>query len=196
MNPSLIYHVTSSLDGYIAGPNGELDWLHATPNPDGIDMGFGALMEEVDAIVMGRGTFEVVCGFEGPWPYTKPIYVLSNTLTVLPEKAQGKATLLKGELEEVLAFMFGRVAALGVDGAADWFYKNVFHLRINDFNVLAELVSWKTEGGKPVGEVVVPFRGDPMDPHQNKITGNIRTTREATSLKFFEVGVQLVEGRE
>ena len=36
-------------------------------------MGFGALVEEVDAIVMGRGTIEVVCGFEGPWPYSKPI---------------------------------------------------------------------------------------------------------------------------
>lgn len=101
--PRNIVFIARSLDGYIAGPNGELDWLHATPNPDGIDMGFGALMEEVDAIVMGRGTFEVVCGFEGAWPYSKPIYVLSNTLKVLPEKAQGKATLLAGELEEVLA---------------------------------------------------------------------------------------------
>lgn len=98
-----IVFIARSLDGYIAGPNGELDWLHVTPNPDGIDMGFGALMEEVDAVVMGRGTFEVVCGFEGAWPYAKPIYVLSNSLTTLPEKAQGKATLLNGELEEVLA---------------------------------------------------------------------------------------------
>lgn len=78
-----IVFIARSLDGYIAGPNGELDWLHATPNPDGIDMGFGALVEEVDAIVMGRGTIEVVCGFEGPWPYSKPIYVLSNTLPIL-----------------------------------------------------------------------------------------------------------------
>lgn len=101
-----IVFIARSLDGYIAGPNGEIDWLHATPNPDGIDMGFVALMEEVDAIVMGRGTFEVVCGFEGPWPYAKPIFVLSNTLKVLPEKAQGKATLVKGELEEVLASIF------------------------------------------------------------------------------------------
>ena len=98
-----IVFIARSLDGYIAGPNGELDWLHATPNPDGIDMGFGALMEEVDAVVMGRNTFEVVCGFEGPWPYSKPIYVLSNTLKVLPDKTQGKANLLKGELKEVLA---------------------------------------------------------------------------------------------
>lgn len=52
-----IVFIARSLDGYIAGPDGELDWLHATPNPDGIDMGFGTLMEEVDAIVTGRGTY-------------------------------------------------------------------------------------------------------------------------------------------
>jgi dihydrofolate reductase len=116
-NPRNIVFIARSLDGYIAGPNGELDWLHATPNPDGIDMGFGALMDEIDAIVMGRGTFEVVCGFDGPWPYAKPIYVLSNTLTVLPEKAQGKATLLAGDLADVLASIHNQVHhVLYVDG--------------------------------------------------------------------------------
>ena len=101
--PRNIVFIACSLDGYIAGPNGELDWLHATPNPDGLDMGFGALMDEIDAIVMGRATFEVVCGFDGPWPYSKPVYVLSSTLQALPEKAQGKATLLKGDLASILA---------------------------------------------------------------------------------------------
>lgn len=101
--PRNIVFIARSLDGYIAGPNGELDWLHATPNPDGIDLGFGALMDEIDAIVMGRATFEVVCGFDGPWPYSKPVYVLSSTLQALPEKALGKATLLKGDLASILA---------------------------------------------------------------------------------------------
>jgi len=103
--------------------------------------------------------------------------------------------IFEGEtLEEVLAFMFGRVGALGIEGASKWFHENDFHLRINDFNILAELVSWKTVDGKPVGEIVVPFRGDPMDPNQSKITGNIRTTRECISLKFAEIGIQLTEG--
>jgi len=97
-------------------------------------------------------------------------------------------------LEDVLAFMFGRVEALGIKGASTWFDENDFHLRINDFNILAELVSWKTVDGKPVGEIVAPFQGDPMDPNQNKITGHIRTTREATTLKFFVIGVELAEG--
>lgn len=93
--------------------------------------------------------------------------------------------------EEVLEFMYGRSGALGLDGASHWFQNNDYHVRINDFNVLAELVSWKTEDGKPVGEIVAPFRGDPRDPDQDFITGSIRTTREATSLKFIAVGVLL-----
>lgn len=103
--------------------------------------------------------------------------------------------IFQGEtLEEVLAFMFGRVGALGVDGAASWFYENAFHLRINDFNVLAELVSWKTEDGNPIGEIVAPFRGDPWDNSEHpKITGHIRTTRETLGLQFFEIGFQLAQ---
>lgn len=97
-------------------------------------------------------------------------------------------------LEQVLAFMFGRVDALGVETAARWFQENVFHLRINDFDVLAELVSWKTEGGKPIGEIVAPFRGDPWDNSEHRtITGHIRTTREAIGLKFLVIGLQLSE---
>lgn len=95
-------------------------------------------------------------------------------------------------LEEVLAFLFHRVEALGVQDAAVWFDQNNFSLRITDFYVLAELVSWKMQDGKPVGEIVVPFRGDPMAPPKSeRITGQIRTTRETVAMQFFEVGFQL-----
>ena len=76
-----------SLDGFIAGPNGELDWLDHIPAPDGNDMGYGALIESVDALVMGRTTFEAVANFDGPWPYSLPIVVMSNSLTSVPDKA-------------------------------------------------------------------------------------------------------------
>ncbi|MBB06342.1 MAG: hypothetical protein CML03_12665 [Pseudooceanicola sp.] len=104
--------------------------------------------------------------------------------------------IFEGEtLEEVLAFMFGRVGALGIKEASTWFQENVFHLRVNDFNVLAELVSWKTEDGKPVGEIVVPFQGDPWDKSAHSgITGHIRATREAVGLKFFEISYHLADG--
>ena len=94
--------IARSLDGYIAGKNGELDWLNAIPNPENIDMGFVKLMERVDAIVMGRTTFETVCGFEGEWPYNKPVFVLSTTLKTIPEKYKEKAELVKGTIPEIL----------------------------------------------------------------------------------------------
>lgn len=46
MSKNIVF-IAKSLDGYIAGPDGDLDWLHAVPNPDHVDMGFVALMEEV-----------------------------------------------------------------------------------------------------------------------------------------------------
>ena len=98
-----IVFIAQSLDGYIAGPDGALDWLHAIPNPTQDDMGFLALLEEVDAVVMGRTTFETVCGFDGPWPYQKPVYVLSTSLSTLPAKAKEHASLLSGSPVEVLA---------------------------------------------------------------------------------------------
>ena len=97
-----IVFIATSLDGYIAGPNGELDWLHSIPNPEQKDTGFEALLQEIDALLMGRVTFETVVGFGGDWPYPKPVFVLSNNLESIPEAFQDKAFLVKGSLQEVL----------------------------------------------------------------------------------------------
>ena len=102
MNRKNIAFYAQSLDGYIAGKDGNLDWLNEIPNPDHIDTGFFSLMEEIDAIVMGRNTFEVVCGFGGPWPYPKPVFVLSNSMTEIPKDFQQYAQLLKGNPTDVL----------------------------------------------------------------------------------------------
>ncbi|MCK5442138.1 MAG: dihydrofolate reductase [Maribacter sp.] len=100
-NKNIVF-IAKSLDGFIAGKNGELDWLQAIPNPENNDMGFVSLMNEIDAIVMGRTTFEMVCKFEGEWPYNKPLFVLSNSLNEIPDTFKEKATLLNGNLKEIL----------------------------------------------------------------------------------------------
>lgn len=94
--------IATSLDGYISDKNGGIDWLHSIPNPDGDDMGYTNFMSSVDALVMGRTTFETVCGFDMDWPYVKPIFVLSNTLSEVPEKAKGKAHIVNGSLSGIL----------------------------------------------------------------------------------------------
>ncbi len=72
-----IVYIATSIDGYIAKPDGGIDWLDEIPNPDGNDYGFGDFMKRIDGILMGRSTYEIVMDFE-KWWYTKPVFVLSN----------------------------------------------------------------------------------------------------------------------
>ena len=94
--------IGASLDGYIADRNGGLNWLTAIPNPEQSDMGYTEFMAQVDALVMGRKTFETVCGFEGDWPYAKPIFIVSRTLDTIAEEYRDKAELVKGSLVQIL----------------------------------------------------------------------------------------------
>lgn len=94
--------IATSLDGYIADQQGGIDWLHSIPNPDKIDMGYGAFMAGIDALVMGRTTFDTVCGFDMEWPYEKPVFVLSNSMTQVPKKYMKKAEVVHGNLNEIL----------------------------------------------------------------------------------------------
>jgi dihydrofolate reductase len=70
------YYVATSLDGFIAGPNHELDWLEGFGPPT--DYGYDAFYAGVDALVMGRETYDVTRGF-GDWPYLgKPCCLLTH----------------------------------------------------------------------------------------------------------------------
>ena len=72
--------IATSLDGFIARENGGLDWL---PENGGEPHGYDEFMATVDAVVIGRRTYETVLGFE-KWPYgAKPVIVLSTTLSEL-----------------------------------------------------------------------------------------------------------------
>ncbi len=95
-------YIATSLDGYIAGPDHELDWLEDLPNPEGSDFGFFAHMEAMDAIVMGRGTFEAVQAFR-PWPYDKPVLVVSSTLSQVPEDLSDHVGIISGEPDQIIA---------------------------------------------------------------------------------------------
>jgi dihydrofolate reductase len=67
--------IGTSLDGFIARPNGEFDFL---PPGGGEPHGYDEFMATVDALVIGRKTFETVLAFN-EWPYgTKPVFVLST----------------------------------------------------------------------------------------------------------------------
>lgn len=65
-------------------------------------MGYVEFNQEIDALVMGRITFETVLGFDVDWPYDKPVFVLSNTLKEIPESHKDKAFLVKGVLTDIV----------------------------------------------------------------------------------------------
>ena len=102
MNKKNSVFIATSLDGYIADKNGGIDWLNSLPNPDNDDMGYVEFTNGIDALVMGRTTFEMVLGFDVDWPYNKPVFVLSNKLKEIPESHKEKAFLVKGTLTEIL----------------------------------------------------------------------------------------------
>ena len=54
----VIVHIAASADGYIARPDGDLDWLTSRPAPKGF-YGMGAFMNTIDTLIMGRMTYEV-----------------------------------------------------------------------------------------------------------------------------------------
>jgi dihydrofolate reductase len=62
--------IATSLDGYIATQNGNIDWLTNQPTIEGEDFGFADFVKSMDVMLMGRKTFDVVQGFgkEG-WAY-------------------------------------------------------------------------------------------------------------------------------
>jgi dihydrofolate reductase len=93
----LRYSVGMSLDGYIAGPKGEADWLFMDPEID-----FGAMLSEYDTLLMGRKTYEAAQamggGGGGMFPGMK-VVVVSRTLK---PKAHPKVAIVSGDLKEAV----------------------------------------------------------------------------------------------
>lgn len=75
--PRIRAFLATSLDGFIAGPNDELDWLPG--HGEHAEDTFTPFFAEIGALLMGRRTFDVVSGFDGEWPYgDRPILVATS----------------------------------------------------------------------------------------------------------------------
>ncbi len=82
-----------SLDGFVARKDHRLDWL-MKQKTEGEEHGFDEFQASVDGIIMGRGSYETVLSF-GEWPYTKPVVVMSKTLSQgdVSEELRGKVRI-------------------------------------------------------------------------------------------------------
>lgn len=94
----VLYRVASSVDGYIAGPRGEVDWITRDPAVD-----FAKIYESVDTVLLGRRTYELTRQAGAPpWPQGWQIYVFSRSL---PPEEHPEVTVVRDNAGE-------RVAAL------------------------------------------------------------------------------------
>jgi len=87
--------IATSLDGFIARRDGSIDWLNEANKsvPTGEDCGYRKFMADVDAMVMGRNTFEQVLTFES-WPYgATPVVVMSRRGISFPPNLQGSVSV-------------------------------------------------------------------------------------------------------
>jgi dihydrofolate reductase len=96
MSRRLRYSVAVSLDGFIARPNGEYDWIVMDPSID-----FAAIYKEFDTAVMGRKTYEIVAaqGGHGAWPGLD-VVVFSRTL---PAATHPGVRIVNDDPREVVA---------------------------------------------------------------------------------------------
>jgi dihydrofolate reductase len=105
--------IATSLDGFIARPNDDLDWL---PAGGGEEHGYEAFMATVDALVIGRRSYEKVLTFN-PWPYgEKPVFVLS-TGPLAPSPDGAVVEQMSGTPSEIVSQLVARgVGHIYVDG--------------------------------------------------------------------------------
>ena len=96
---TLSVFIGTSVDGFIARPGGELDFL---PADGGEPHGYNEFIAGVDAIVIGRKTFETVLSFPD-WPYGKKRVIVLSSRPLDSSAARGAVEHMAGDPAEIVA---------------------------------------------------------------------------------------------
>ncbi|MEX1366201.1 MAG: dihydrofolate reductase family protein [Nannocystaceae bacterium] len=96
--------IATSLDGFIAGPDDELDWLSSRSGAEEAQDTFTPFFEQVGAMLMGRRTFDVVSGFDGQWPYGRTPVLVATTrpLSEDPSAVPSSVRAVSGSIEALV----------------------------------------------------------------------------------------------
>jgi dihydrofolate reductase len=97
--------IATSVDGFIARPDGAIDWLEKPEflSQDELGLHYDQFIATVDTLVMGRKCFEKALTFSS-WPYEGvPVVVLSSHNPKIPNHLRGKVILERGEPENIIS---------------------------------------------------------------------------------------------
>jgi dihydrofolate reductase len=98
-------YIAASVDGFIARPDGDIEWLHKSEyaSPDTLNLSYDEFIATVDSLIMGRKSFEKVLSFS-VWPYENvPVVVLSNQKVDIPERLRGKVKVDGGDPIDIVS---------------------------------------------------------------------------------------------
>ena len=105
-----VLYIATSLDGFIARPDGNLDWLTSMPNPQKGDYGYTDFLNTVGTTIMGRKTYNEIIGFGIDWPYMeldsyvvtsdKKLKIQSPKTQVLTEKIKDFVNEIKNKTDK------------------------------------------------------------------------------------------------
>ncbi len=114
MSVKVSVYIATSLDGFIARKNGDIDWLSGGEGSE--DYGYAEFMSTVDFIVMGRNTYEKVLTFGG-WPYQKKVIVLTGRDLPVPPDLTEKVERLHLSPAELIGELQSRdIRQIYLDG--------------------------------------------------------------------------------
>lgn len=102
-NSTCLVYVAASVDGFIARADGDVEWLqrpeYSVEAMKGLS--YEQFITDIDAVVMGRNTFEKVLGF-GEWAYNIPVVVLTSRSLDIPDRLKGKVSSDAGTPEAII----------------------------------------------------------------------------------------------
>lgn len=114
-NRKVILYIAASIDGYIAAPGDDLSFLSAV-QMEGEDYGYSAFISTVDAVILGRRTYDKVLSFGIPFPHAdKDTYIITRT----SRPAEGNVKFYTGDLAALVAGLKSQPGKnIFVDGGA------------------------------------------------------------------------------